>query len=192
MKYFTREFMDEVNDIDLGPDESAAAYQKFERRVGAYLYQLEQLRPRISKTAFKFFRWGAGPTGLHDAHLLAFTAGDGANFKPDGSEALMVNRVSAFARFEILNFEQDLHYIFELQKVRRVQADLFIDEDFGNGSFAYVSTYELTAPSEDQLQLGFLFSTGAMIVVQFGRLFFRKRRLKPTYDRRDIYGVRRR
>ena len=38
------------------------------------------------------------------------------------------------------------------------------------------------------LQLGFVFASGATIIVQFHKLLFRRRRINRSYDLSEIYG----
>ncbi len=71
--------------------------------------------------------------------------------------------------------------------VRRVQSDLFIDEEKYAKSIGDLFTYELTAVDKDSLQLGFLFAVGASIVIQFRRLVFRRRRIKREYEEGEMY-----
>lgn len=75
--------------------------------------------------------------------------------------------------------------------LRRVRADLFVEEQSYAKSLGDLFTYELTSPDEESLQLGFLFASGATVIAQFRRLVFRRRRLKRKYEAGEMYAEKR-
>ena len=188
MKFFTNHLVAAANNwIEQTDEEHRQAEKLFWATVEDYHRQLEGLKSRVSRPAWDFFRHGFGRYGLHDARLLSFSVGDGLDYVPDGSSPFLLNRQRPSARIEFLNYEQDLHYFFDLRGVRRVQSDLFIDEESYAKSIGDLFTYELTAVDKDSLQLGFLFAVGASIVIQFRRLVFRRRRIKRKYEEGEMY-----
>ena len=188
MKFFTNHLVAAANNwIEQTEEEHRKAEKLFWATVGDYHRHLEGLKSRVSRPAWDFFRHGFGRYGLHDARLLSLCVGDGLDYTPDGSSPFLLNRQRTSARIEFLNYEQDLHYLFDLRGVSRLQNDLFIEGDFYAKSIGDLFTYELTAVDEVSLQLGFLFASGASVITQFRRLVFRRRRVKRQYDESEIY-----
>jgi len=71
--------------------------------------------------------------------------------------------------------------------VSRVSTDLFVDEESFAKSLADLYIYELTATDKKRLQLGFLFGSGASVMIEFQRLVFRRRRIKRKYELGEMY-----
>jgi hypothetical protein len=88
---------------------------------------------------------------------------------------------------EFLNYEQESHCLFEMRGVTRVSCDLFPD-DCSHARIGDLYTYEIVSIDDHDLQLGFLFASGATIIVQFHKLLFRRRRINRSYDLGEIYG----
>ncbi len=188
MKYFTYDLVAAANDwIEQSEEEHRKAEKQFWSVVEDYHYELEGLKSRVSRAAWNFFRHGFGHYGLHDARLLSLSVGDGLDYVPDGASPFLLNRQRTTARVEFLNYEQGLHYLFDLRGVSRVQSDLFIEEDSSAESIGDLFTYELTAVDKDNLQLGFLFASSASIIIQFRRLVFRRHRIKRKYEIGEAY-----
>ena len=116
------------------------------------------------------------------------SVGDGLDYVPDGVSPFPLNWQRTTAKIKFLNFEQNLHYLFDLRGVKRVEIDLFIEENLYAKSIGDLFTYELTEVNKDILQLGFLFASGASITVQFRKLVFRRNRVKRKYEIGDMYG----
>jgi hypothetical protein len=189
MKYFTFELLCAANDwIEQSEEERLAAEQRFELASQDYIRELDGLRSRISQPAWDFFRYGGNETGIHDATLLSATAGDGLNYAADGSSPFLINRGKLAARIEFLNFEQDRHYTFDLRAVSQYKADLFVEEWRAAKTVGDLYLCELTAVSDAELQLGFLFASGASIVTRFKRLVFKRRRIARKYETGERYG----
>jgi hypothetical protein len=188
MKYFTYELIAAANDwVEQTRPELLRAGKRFNSAVEDYRRALESLKPRVSGAAWDFFRHGFGEQGLHDARLLSLKVGDGLNYTPDGGSPFLLNRQRTLAIVEFLNYEQSLHYVFDLRGVSRVTSDLFAGEQSFAKSLGDLYIYELTAIDEKGLQLGFLFASGASVVVQFQRLVFRRRRIKRQYEIGEMY-----
>jgi hypothetical protein len=193
MKYLTYNLIAAANDwVEQTEDERRLAENRLRSAVESYRHELGILKPRVSREAWEFFRHGSDRYGLHDARLLSFIVGDGLDYVPDGSQPFLINRQRAAAHVEFLNHEQDFHYRFDLRGVSRVRGDLFVDEESYAKSIGDLYTYELTEIDKDTLQLGFLFATGASVIVQFQRLLFRRRRVKREYEVGDIYRLKQR
>lgn len=189
MKYFTYDLIAAYNDwIEQTEEESRLAEKKFWATVEDYHRELEGLQSRISKAAWNFFRYGFARYGLHDARLLSLSVGDGLDYVPDGVSPFLLNRQRTSAKIKFLNYEQNLHYLFDLRGVKRLETNLFIEEKLYAKSIGDLFTYELTAVNEDILQLGFLFAYGASINIQFRKLVFRRNRIKRKYEIGEMYG----
>jgi hypothetical protein len=188
MKYFTYNLVAAANDwIKQTREESRLAEKQFWATVEDYYSELEGLKFRVSRPAWHFFRHGFGRYGLHDARLLSFTVGDGLDYVPDGTKPFRLNLQRTTAKVEFLNYEQDLHYVFALRGVRRVRSDLLVEEWTYAKSLGDLYIYELISADKDHLQLGFLFASGATIVIQFRRLVFRRWRIKRKYKEGKMY-----
>ena len=188
MKYFTNKLIVAANGwIEQTEKERLQAEKKFWSVVEDYYRELDGLKTRVSRPAWEFFRHGFGRYGLHDARLISLSVGDGLDYVPDGTSPFRLNRQHTSARIEFLNYEQDLHYSFDLRGVTRVRSDLVIEEHSYAKSIGDLFIYELTSRDEENLQLGFLFASGATIIVRFRRLVFRKRRIKRKYAVGEMY-----
>jgi hypothetical protein len=189
MKYFTYSLIAANNDwIEQSEEEYQKAEKQFWVTVEDYHRELEGLKSRVSQKAWHFFRYGFARYGLHDARLLSFNVGDGLDYVTDGSVPFRINRQRTSARLQFLNYQQDLHYLFEFRGIKRIQNDLFADEEMVAQSIGDLYTYELTEVDKDTLQLGFLFASGASIVIQFRKLVFRKQRIKRQYEVDEMYS----
>jgi len=188
MRYFTYELIAAANEwITQTETAHRTAEKRFEAVCKSYQRQLGALEPRLSRSAWQFFRYGFGSTGLHDGRLLSLRIGDGLAYTPDGSTPFFLNRQKASAVIEFLNYEQDLHYVFDLRGVNTFSGSLFVEGDRYAKSFGDLYTHELTAAEDDRLRLGFLFASGGSIVVEFKRLVFRKHRIKRKYPIGKMY-----
>ena len=170
-----------ARELRLAQKRLQAAYEKYWRG-------LENLKPRLSASAWNFFRYGRDENGLHDGRLLSLRIGDGLDYTADGSLPFRLNHQHTGAIVEFLNYEQSFHYTFDLRRVTEVETDLFIDEGLFTKSLGDLYLLELTETKDKDLQLGFLFATGAMIVIKFKRLVFRRRRLKRKYKPGEMYS----
>lgn len=188
MKYFTYELIAASNDwIEQDKRALRRATKRMETAVRQYRYELESLKTRISQPAWKFFRYGFGNKGLHDARLLSFRIGDGLDYEPDGKAPFRLNAQRTSVALEFLNYEQDLHYVFQLRGIASVSCSLFREEHSYAKSLGDLYIYELTRADKDNLRLGFLFASGATIVAEFQRLVFRMKRLKRRYEIGEMY-----
>jgi hypothetical protein len=188
MKYFTYDLLCGANDwIEQTDEEREHSEREFDAASMKYRHELEGIRPRISKPAWEFFRNGYGQTGLHDGTLLSANVSDNFNYVPDGSTPLLVNRLKLSTRIEFLNYEQDRHYTFDLRGVSHYMADLYSEEWRAAKSVGDLYLCELTAASDEELQLGFLFASGASIVTRFRKMVFRWRRVPRSYDIGERY-----
>ena|ERR1044072_236734 len=186
MRYFTFELIAAANDW---VQQTAAEHRKAEgqllKAIRKYQRQLEPLESRVSRDAWQFFRYGFGSKSLHDARLLSLQVGDGLGYIADGKKPFLINRRPASVLVEFLNYEQNARYIFDLRRVTRMSCDLFVEKE-SHSSIGDLYIYELTTAGNG-LQLGLLFASGASIVVQFGKLVFRRNRLKRSYEVGQMY-----
>ena len=187
MRYFTYELVAAANDW---VQQTAAEHRKAEARLAnairKYQRQLEPLESRISRDAWQFFRNGFGSKSLHDARLLSLQVGDGLGYTADGKQPFLLNRRPASVLVEFLNYEQNARFSFALHRVTRLSCDLFVEKESYSKSIGDLYIHELTAAGND-LQLGLLFASGASIVVRFGKLVFRRKPLKRSYELSEMY-----
>src|SRR5438128_11287990 len=134
MKYFTYELIAAANDwIEQTEKQKNQAEKRFWQVVSNYHLELEKLKPRLSKTAWSFFRHGFADSGLHDGWLLSFNIGDGLDYRVDGLTPFRINRQKATARIEFLNYEQVFRHVFELREMKCASMNLYPDKDVGTG-----------------------------------------------------------
>jgi hypothetical protein len=187
MKHFTYDLIAAANDWIQQPEEAhLEAERRFESVHRQYQDSLREIKPRISAAAWNFFDSGHGHSGLHDGRLISLSIGDGLDYRADGTSPFRVNRQKSIVRIVFLNYEQDLIYTFDARGINSIRADLYRG-DAPNWSLGDLYTYEICAADEGLLQLGFLFATGASVVVQFRRLVFRRQRVKRNYPIGDRY-----
>lgn len=192
MKYFTYEIVAAANMwIEQTDEEFSRAEKLFWSKVDDYHIELESLTHRVSRKAWNFFRYGFGENGLHDGRLLSLSVGDGLNYSPDGAAPFLLNFQRLSARIEFLNYEQNFHYTFNLQRLKSIDGNLFTEKDSFAQSIGDLSTYELTEADKDTLQLSFLFASGASITAQFRKLVFQRKRVKRKYEIGEIYNLKR-
>jgi hypothetical protein len=155
-----------------------ALNENFKKTVGTYQKQLAKLEGRISRQAWNFFAFGFRGWGLHDARLLAFSIGDGLDHLANGREQFDENKQKAKARILILNCKQTLLYSFVCRDIRRVVFKYPVQNTrWDSRRIELLETYELTPVNKDYLSLEFLFSSNATLVVEFGRLKFKRQRV---------------
>ena len=188
MRYFTFSLIKKANGWVRQTRKEEEKWEKlFWETVGKYREALEELKPRLSKKVWEFFYYGYGPTGLHDASLLKFTIGDGVFYEAGGKAPLFKNYRKVNVLIEMLNYEQDLHYVFDLRKPVKISCNIDSVDMQGIGD---LYTYELFAVDDKYLQLGFLFVSGAIIIVQFQKLVFTRSKIKRSYEVGDMYNLR--
>jgi len=187
MKYFPYHLIAAANDwIDQSSADQTKAETQLSEASQRYGRDLDRLKPRIGLRAWEFFQHGFGPTGLHDGRLLSMRIGDGLDFAVDGTKPFRLNHQRLAVRLEFLNCEQDLHYGFDLRGVGSIQSHLFLDHCGKGVGDVYI--YEISATDDDNLQLAFLFASGAAVVVQFRKLVFRRRRIDRRYAVGEMYS----
>jgi len=156
-----------------------ALKENFKRTVSAYQKQLVKLESRISRQAWNFFAFGFGGWGLHDARLLAFSVGDGPHHPADGRQRFDVTKHRANVRILILNRKQTLLYSFVCTDIRTVAFNYPVqDTRWDSRRIELLDTYELTAVNKHYMSLEFLFSSNATLLVEFGRLRFKRQRMR--------------
>jgi len=155
-----------------------------QRRMMAYLRQLEKLRDRISKPAFWFFAHGFCDESLHDGRLLSFVAGDGLAYVPDRSIPFRVSRPKSSVVIQILNFHNDALYTFRYKGLRRIICDKPPHRHFTNADdFDDLLMYELTQVNDHYLRHEYEFASGASIIVEFRQLIFRRQPIRGQRSR---------
>ena len=165
MKYFSQKALD----------------RGFKRNFGAYQKQLAKLEGRVSRQAWNFFAFGFRGWGLHDARLLAFSVGDGLDHLADGRQKFDENKQKAKVRILILNRKQTLLYSFVCTDVRKTVFKYPVQNTrYDSRRIELLETYELTAVNKHYLSLEFLFSSNATLLVEFGRLKFKRQRVRQT------------
>jgi hypothetical protein len=171
MKYFTKELWLGYN--NQGPLNSKTAIEQGQRNMQKYLTQLEQLSPRLSKQAFRFFK----QESLHDGRLLAFVIGDYLEHDIHDSKRFDINAHRSSVQMKVLGPNLDVLYTLRYRKVRKVLFDfpseepLFYDEGEQIGDWGYD---ELTAADNTYLGHEILFASGAIIKIEFKTFVYKK------------------
>ena len=168
-----------------------------DRRNAAYRKQLLRLRPRLSKKAWNYFWLGFAKTGIHDARLIALTAGDGLNRLPRLLGAPSPFRIKA----EFLNQNGKFRFVFRYSQIKKFSFDFdaalgayFIELPSGkyffdpkhylkNNHLDHVLGDELSAVDKTYLRHEFIFHSGARIVVEAAKISFERKNIKPPARR---------
>jgi len=154
---------------------------KWARDFRAYHKELDRLQGRISRQAWNFFATGFGGRGLHDATLLSLSVGDGLDHPLDGSKPFNFNKEKTKVRILILNRKQTMLYSFLCSKIRKVTFNYPLQNPHWDWHrIEYLDHYELTSVDKKHLRLEFLFSSGAKVLVEFGRLKFKRQLVKHS------------
>lgn len=171
MKYFTKELWAGFNTED--DAEFRRTDELWKRNHADYSWQLEELKPRLSKQTYRFFT----TESLHDGRLLSFNVSDNLDFNIDEGKWFDRNSRKTGVSMQVLNFEQDILFLLRYTKVRRVLFDyptddpLFeIEKDF-IGDWGY---HELTAADENFLRHEVLFSSGTTILIEFKHFSYKR------------------
>lgn len=173
MKYFTRELWLGFNTED--DDEFRRTDEAWRRNLDAYFGQLEELLPRLSKQARRFFT----SENLHDGRLLSFDASDNPGFDFEAGARLDRNARKTAVTMRVLNYEQDTLFVLRHTKVRRAIFDyptgepLFAAAGDAIGDLGYD---ELTAADDGYLRHEILFSSGTTILTEFKHFSYRRLR----------------
>ena len=178
MQYFPYELIASANGWgDETIEEKRVASRRFERAVAAYHRHLDSARPKVSATAWRFFRHGNPENTLHDSRLVCMSVGD-LPTRPLGWSSRGRRGFAARVRLEFLTYAEDRLYVFDCRHVHKIESNLFIPR--GDKEIGDLYEYELRAASNRRLAVGFLFETGATIDVEFERLSFRVQRTKAA------------
>jgi hypothetical protein len=178
MKYFSKELWAGYN--SRSDAERQRAFEQGERNRQEYSRQLEQLRPRLSEKAYRFFT----DESLHDGRLLAFSAGDSIGHDIRGSEKFDINVHKVTVEMRVLGSNLDVHYALRYETVRRVLFDYPSDEPLFHNEGRHIGDWgydELTAIDDNWLRHEVLFASGTTILIEFKDFF---------YEREGCEGVR--
>ncbi|MBZ5533235.1 MAG: hypothetical protein LAO20_17530 [Acidobacteriia bacterium] len=163
-----------------------------ERQNAAYRRQLLRLQPRLSKKAWNYFWLGFAETGIHDARLIALSAGDGLTRLPRLLGAPNLLSIKA----EFLNQNGKLRFAFSYSQIKKFSFDFdatlgayFIELSGGkyffdrkhylkNNHLDHVLGDELSAVDKTYLRHEFIFASSARIVVEAARISLQRKRVQ--------------
>jgi len=174
MRYFTRELWLGFNTQD--DAQFQRTRKRWEANLKAYSRQLEPLKSRLSQNGSRFFE----SVSLHDGRLLAFTVGDHIDFRQSDLKSLSRSTGKPKVRIQVLDFEQRWLHILAYTRVRNVLFDfpsktpLFYEEGDRIDDWGYD---ELTAADKSYLRHEILFSSGAMILIEFQKFSHKRTRV---------------
>jgi hypothetical protein len=165
-------------------DWDAIDSRQADRQSATYRKQLLRLRPRLSPKAWKYFWFGFAETGIHDARLIALSAGDGLTRLPRLLGPPNKLRIKA----EFLNQNGEFRFVFSYSRIKRFFVDFdatlgayFIELSGGKYFFErnhylesnqldHVLADELSAVHKTYLRHEFIFRSGARIMVDAATL----------------------
>ncbi len=169
MRYFKNELWAELNSVVT----AKRSHAQWGRNLKRYVAQLEMLKPRLSKSALRFFT----KVSLHDATLIAFTVGDRVGRYPKDYNSFIKNQLRTSVQIEALNYEQDKIYSLKYTGIRRVvfehpsSSPLFYDR---GGPIVDWGYDELTSAGKTYLRHEILFSSGATISIEFKHFSYKR------------------
>jgi len=160
MKFFTKEMWAAPN---FGTNEEAEqADLVWKQNIAEYEKQLEQLRPRLSANASKFF----GKIFLHDGTLLSFSVGDAL----DSTEEIPIKKRKTRVSMVVTSIDNNATYILNYSGIRHVKVEFPSDKplfwELGD-SFGDWGYDELTDAGDGFLRHEVLFASGATIAIEF-------------------------
>jgi hypothetical protein len=176
MKYFSYQLIASANDwVKQSEKQRKQSEEQFWKVVGQYNDDLENIKHRVSKPAWNFFRYGFGDYGLHDGRLVSFNIGDNIAYSPDNKSFKRKRGTSS--KIEFLNFKEEFYYQFVFRNVKSAKLNIDVNESLFERNIGDLFTYELAEFDANNLQIGFLFASGAEINIVFSKLIFRRKRI---------------
>jgi hypothetical protein len=177
MKFFPYELIATANEwLDKPPKVVIRAVKRLDNASMRYNHHLDHIRQRVPSRAWHFFRHEIMDKSLHDASLLQLRVEDvlpGTARKPLDRKGRSITTVS----LDFLAYHECWIGEFKCKQVQNIKADLRVESPlFRNLGDLYI--YELRAISSTTLALGFLFSSGSEIEIEFKQLSFRRRIVK--------------
>lgn len=164
MKYFTKEIWEGLN--GRGELTAQQAYELSISNAEEYVRQLEQLQDRLGEDHYRFFK----EESLHDGRLVSFSCGDGVGQSIVEPSSFDINAMNTAVRMKVIGPELNCFHILKYSQLIRVFFDyptsspLFYGEGGPIGDWGYD---ELTAVNDNYLRHEILFSSGAIILIEF-------------------------
>ena len=177
MKYFKKELWAAANSENEAKEKHAL--RQWNRNLKAYVRQVEKLKPRLTKAAYRFFT----KENLHDGRLLSFTTGDDIDYDLKLVALNSRNRGEPSVTMSVLNYTQDALYILKYKKLRKILFDFPTEEPlfYQEGDSIHDWGYEeLTSANRHYLRHEVLFSSGATILMEFQNFSYKKVILKNS------------
>ena len=159
-----------------------AASKKWEKNFVAYYEQLEQIRPRLSVEAYEFFAKITNPR-LHGDTLLSFSVGDGINISPPDLFTFEKHHRETSVTMRVLCHHEDEIYILNYKQIGRTVFDfpttepLFHADEYPIADWGYD---ELTVVDDEYLRHEILFSSGAIIAIDFKEFSYSTENIELT------------
>jgi hypothetical protein len=150
------------------------------RSTVAYYKHLDKIASRVSPEAYKFFRFGYGDTGLHDAFLLSFSFGDHLDSTNNNVSPLRFSSTKSNAQMRLLTYNKDLLHTFTYKTIHKLTIDIPSSAPLffhAGKTLGEVYAYELTAVNSKLLQLEWLLDSGGTISIQFEELVYKQKRV---------------
>ena len=141
-----------------------------------YAERLEKLRPRLKERNHEFFK-----NGLHDGRLISFSIGDGLHLDFERDESPKINdfyRTSVLIK--VLNAEFNTIYSLKYEKVSKAVFDFPTDSPLWGSNIDDWGYDEISEVDEKTLRHEVLFSSGTVILIEFGKFSFTKKRYKAS------------
>ena len=177
MKYFTKELWLGYN--SRSDAEMQRAFELGEQNRQEYARQLEQLQPRLSKKAYRFF----SVENLHDGRLLSFSVGDALSHDIHGHKKFDINVHHVSVVMKVLGANLDVLYVLKYKKARRVTFDYPSDKPLFHHDGGQIGDWgydELTAVDQDFLKHEVLFASGTTILIEFQDFSYERERCEGT------------
>jgi len=177
MKYFTKELWLGYN--SRSDAEMQSAFEQGEEARQEYARQLEQLQPRLSEKAYRFF----SGESLHDGRLLNFRVGDSLNHNIHGSEKFDINAHQVSVEMSVLGANLDVFYILRYAQAKRVLFDYPSDQPLFQHEGGHIGDWgydELTAVDDSFFRHEVLFASGTTILIEFKDFSYEREQCQGT------------
>jgi hypothetical protein len=176
MKYFTKELWIGFQE----PDDFEEGYRIWKENYERYIKQLEALKERLNQTEYNFFT----KESLHDGELVSLRVIDTNSMRFIEKKKSCNNYKNPInVEIIVLNGDGDLLYTITYSKVARFNIDFSSDAELFDDYFRSFGDWgydELSSSNESLLSHEILFSTGAMIKVEFKSIKIKRKKIKIT------------
>jgi hypothetical protein len=175
MKYITKEIWSGWNSKD--EKLKKQAFEESERSLKLYAEDLEKLRSQLGENNFNFFK-----EGLHDGRIISFNVGEGIDLDYEREGAFTIAEFSETkVKIEVLEAYFEEIYSLKYEQIQKVVFDFPSDKPLWGYSIGDWGYDEISAIENGYFRHEILFSSGAIILIEFQNFSFQIRQCKRSH-----------